>query len=328
MAIALVRGLTRTRREELGNFWVDLTRAVTRILAPIALVLAVVLVALGTVQNLSGNRGVTTVAGATQSIPGGPVASQEAIKELGTNGGGFYNANSAHPFENPNAISNLLQLVAILVIPFALAFAFGRLVGDRRQGLAVLGAMVVLWAGSAFLAAHFEEGGNPNLQALGVPGANMEGKEVRFGAAVSGIYAATTTGTSTGAVISSHDSFTPLGGAVPMVNMMLGEVSPGGVGAGLYGMLVFAILAVFIAGLMVGRTPEYLGKRIGATEMKLVSLAILTVPTIILGLHRDRRAPPHGERRLDPQPRAARPLARSSTRTPRPRTTTARRSAA
>ena len=282
VAIALVRGLTRARGGTIGSFWVDVTRAVTRILLPITVVLALVLVALGTIQNLNGPTAAATLQGATQSIPGGPVASQEAIKELGTNGGAFFNANSAHPFENPNGVTNLLQLLAILVIPFALTFTFGRLVGDRRQGFAVLGAMLVLWAGSAFLAAHFEEGGNPRLQALGAVGSNMEGKEVRFGPAVSGIYAATTTGTSTGAVISSHDSFTPLGGAVPMVNMMLGEVSPGGVGAGLYGMLVFAILAVFIAGLMVGRTPEYLGKRIGATEMKLVSLAILTVPTLIL----------------------------------------------
>ncbi len=283
VAIALVRGITRRQSETIGNFWVDLTRSVTRILLPLAIVLALVLVARGAIQSFDGFTEARTLEGATQSIPGGPFASQEAIKELGTNGGGTLNANSAHPFSNPTPFTNLLEIFALLLIPFSLAYAYGRLARDTRQGWAVLAAMAFLWVGSAALAGHFESQGNPRVEALGVEGANLEGKETRFGAPVSGIFAAATTGTSTGAVNSAHDSFTPLGGAVPLVNMMLGEVSPGGVGAGLYGILVFAILAVFIAGLMVGRTPEYLGKRIGAQEMKLVMLYLLTVPVIVLG---------------------------------------------
>jgi len=282
VAVALVRGITRRRSETIGNFWVDLTRAVTRILLPLSIVLALVLVSRGAIQSLHGFTKAQTLQGATQSIPGGPFASQEAIKELGTNGGGTLNANSAHPFSNPTPFTNLLEIFALLLIPFALAYAYGRLVGDTRQGWAILAAMALLWVGSAALAAHFESHGNPRIEALGVSGPNLEGKETRFGAAASGIFAASTTGTSTGAVDSAHDSFTPLGGAVPLVGMMLGEVSPGGVGAGLYGMLVFAILAVFVAGLMVGRTPEYLGKRIGAPEMKLVMLYLLAVPTLVL----------------------------------------------
>jgi len=282
VAIALVRGITRRRSETIGNFWVDLTRSTTRILLPLALVLAVALAGLGVVQTLHGPAHAHTVAGATQAIFRGPVASQEAIKELGTNGGGPLNANSAHPFENPSGLTNLLEIWALLAIPFALTFAFGRLVGDRRQGWAIFAAMLALWVGAAALATWAEVDGNPQVHALGAAGANMEGKEVRFGAPASGLFAAATTGTSTGAVDAAHDSFTPLGGAVPLVNMMLGEVSPGGVGAGLYGMLVFAILAVFIAGLMVGRTPEYLGKKIQAAEMKLVVLYLLAVPALIL----------------------------------------------
>lgn len=290
VAIALVRGLVRRRSATIGNFWVDLTRAITRVLLPLAFVAALVLVSQGVVQNFSGGTEATTLGGSAQVIPGGPVASQEAIKELGTNGGGFFNANSAHPFENPDGITNLLQMVLILVIPFSLTYTFGTLAKNRKQGWAVFAAMFVLWAGSAGLAMAFEAGGNPLLDDQGVTqeataaqsGGNLEGKEVRFGAAASGLYAATTTGTSTGAVIASHDSFTPAGGAVPLVNMMLGEVSPGGVGAGLYGMLVFALLAVFIAGLMVGRTPEFLGKKIQAAEMKLVVLYILAAPTAVL----------------------------------------------
>jgi len=282
VAIALVRGITRRRSETIGNFWVDLTRSTTRILLPLALVLAVALAGLGVVQTLHGPAHAHTVAGATQAIFRGPVASQEAIKELGTNGGGPLNANSAHPFENPSGLTNLLEMWALLAIPFALTFAFGRLVGDRRQGWAIFAAMLALWVGAAALATWAEVDGNPQVHALGAAGANMEGKEVRFGAPASGLFAASTTGTSTGAVDAAHDSFTPLGGAVPLVNMMLGEVSPGGVGAGLYGMLVFAILAVFIAGLMVGRTPEYLGKKIQAAEMKLVLLYLLAVPALIL----------------------------------------------
>ncbi len=285
VAVALIRGLTRRRSETIGNFWVDLTRVTVRVLLPLAFLVALVLASQGVVQNLGGFTEATTLEGAQQSIPGGPIASQEAIKELGTNGGGPYNANSAHPFENPTGFTNLLQMWALLAIPFALTYAFGRLARDQRQGWALFAAMFVLWIGSAGLAMGFELAGNPLLEERGASDAgNYEGKETRFGPAASGLFAASTTGTSTGSVISSHDSFTPLGGAVPLVNMMLGEVSPGGVGAGLYGMLVFALLAVFIAGLMVGRTPEYLGKKIQAVEMKLVVLYLLVVPVLILAL--------------------------------------------
>jgi K+-transporting ATPase ATPase A chain len=291
VAVALVRGLVRRRSSTIGNFWVDLTRAVTRILLPLSIVGAVVLVSQGVVQNLSGFTVATTLEGATQLIPGGPAASQEAIKELGTNGGGFLNANSAHPFGSPNGFTSLFQMFLILLIPFAFTYTFGKLARDRKQGWAVFGAMFVLWFASAFVAQAFETGGNPELDALGADqhvatetagGGNYEGKEVRFGPGASGLFAATTTGTSTGAVISAHDSFTPAGGAVPLVNMMLGEVSPGGVGAGLYGMLIFALLSVFIAGLMVGRTPEFLGKKIQAAEMKLITLYILAMPAVVL----------------------------------------------
>ena len=285
VAVALVRGLVRRRSESIGNFWVDLTRTTVRVLLPLAIVVALVLVSQGVVQTLSGAADATTVQGATQTIYRAPVASQESIKELGTNGGGIANANSAHPYENPTGFTDLFEIVALLAIPFALTYAFGRLVGDQRQGWAVFAAMFVLWIASVGIATGFEIHGNPEVEALGTTDAgNYEGKEVRFGPAASGAFAASTTGTSTGAVNSSHDSFTPLGGAVPLSNMMLGEVSPGGVGAGLYGMLVFALLAVFIAGLMVGRTPEYLGKKIQAAEMKLVVLYLLIVPTLALAL--------------------------------------------
>jgi K+-transporting ATPase ATPase A chain len=279
VAVALIRGLVRRRSETIGNFWVDLTRVTTRVLLPLATAIALVLASQGVVQTLRGSAEATTLEGSTQSIYRAQVASQEAIKELGTNGGGIANANSAHPFENPTAFTNLVENWALLAIPFALALAFGQLVGDRRQGWALFAAMFVLWIASAGLAMGFELDGNARVDASAP---NMEGKEVRFGAAASGLFAASTTGTSTGAVVSSHDSFTPLGGAVPLANMMLGEVSPGGVGAGLYGMLIFALLAVFIAGLMVGRTPEYLGKKIQAAEMKLVVLYLLAVPALIL----------------------------------------------
>ena len=281
VAVALIRGLTRHRSETIGNFWVDLTRGVTRVLLPLALVLAVVLAGLGVVQTLQGPVDATTVEGATQRIYRGPIASQESIKEVGTNGGGVVNANSAHPFENPTGLTNFLEILALLLIPFALTYAFGRLVRDQRQGWAIFFAMFALWAGSVATATYFEVRGNPRVEATA---ANMEGKEVRFGAATSALFAASTTGTSTGAVDSSHDSFTPGGGAVPLVNMLLGEVSPGGVGAGLYGMLVFVLLAVFISGLMVGRTPEYLGKKVQAAEMKLVVLYLLVVPILVLVL--------------------------------------------
>ncbi len=284
VAVALIRGLVRRRSETIGNFWADLTRTTIRVLLPLSLILAVLLVSQGAVQSLRGPAHVTTLQGATQTIWRGPVGSQESIKELGTNGGGPANANSAHPFENPTPFTNFLEMLALLSIPFALTYAFGRLVGNQRQGWAIFAAMFVLWIASAGIATHYEVDGNPKLDSVGASQSlgNMEGKEVRFGAAATGLFAASTTGTSTGAVIGAHDSFTPLGGAVPLVNMMLGEVSPGGTGAGLYGMLIYALLAVFIAGLMVGRTPEYLGKKIQAAEMKLVTLYILIVPTLIL----------------------------------------------
>jgi K+-transporting ATPase ATPase A chain len=291
VAVALVRGLIRRRSATIGNFWVDLTRSTLRILLPIALVAAVVLVSQGAIQNFTGRTELTTVEGATQVVAGGPFASQEAIKELGTNGGGPLNANAAHPFENPNGFTNLLEMFLILSIPFALTYTFGRMAKDQRQGWAVFAAMFILWIASALIAMAFETGGNPELAARGATqevtatqsGGNTEGKEVRLGSAACGLHAATTTGTSTGSVNCFHDSMTPAGGAVPLVNIMLSEVTPGGVGAGLYGMLIFAVLAVFIAGLMVGRTPEYLGKKIQAAEMKLVVLYILLVPILVLG---------------------------------------------
>jgi len=291
VAVALIRGLTRRRSATIGNFWVDLTKATLRILLPLAFVAALVLVTQGVVQNLDGNTPVKTVQGVTQQIPGGPVASQEAIKELGTNGGGFYNANSAHPFESPNGFTNIFEIFLLLVIPFSLTYTFGKLVKDTRQGWAVFAAMFVLWIAAAGIAMGFESAGNPELNSVGVTqattsqqsGGNFEGKETRFGSAACGLFAGSTTGTSTGAVNCMHDSMTPAGGGTALLNMMFGEVSPGGVGAGLYGILIFALLAVFIAGLMVGRTPEYLGKKIQAAEMKLVVLYILAVPVVILG---------------------------------------------
>jgi K+-transporting ATPase ATPase A chain len=281
VALALVRGLTRVGSRAVGNFWVDLVRACVRILLPLAFAFALLLVSQGVVQNLRGAQEVVTLSGGTQQIPGGPVASQEAIKELGTNGGGFYNANSAHPFENPTPLSNLVEIFLLLVIPFSLTATFGRLAGDRRQGYAIAVVMLLLWVASALLLWHFEAVGSPAFPD-GVAGGNLVGKEVRFGVPGTSLFAASTTATSTGAVNGSMDSLTALGGAVPLVNMMLSEVSPGGVGSGLYGMLVLAILAVFIAGLMVGRTPEYLGKRIEPREMKLVTLYILVVPAVVL----------------------------------------------
>ena len=280
VAIALVRGFARTRTDRLGNFWVDATRAVTRILLPLAVLATVVLVLGGVVQNLSGGTGATTLTGATQFLPGGPVASQEAIKELGTNGGGFFNANSAHPFEAPVAWVSLFQVFLLLVIPFSLPRTFGRLVGDRRQGYAILGVMASLATLSLALLSWFES--RAGGAATQLAGAAMEGKEVRFGAPLSALFGTATTLTSTGAVNGMHDSFTPLGGGVAMINMMLGEVAPGGVGSGLYGMLVLAVITVFVAGLMVGRTPEYLGKKLGRREMTLASLYILTTPAIAL----------------------------------------------
>lgn len=293
VAIAVVRGMVRRRSDTIGNFWVDLVRTVTRVLLPIALVVALVFVSQGVVQNLSGGVTVTTLQhGAPQLIPGGPVASQEAIKMLGTNGGGFFNANAAHPFENPTPFTNLLQITLMLVLPFALAHTFGRLAGNRKQGWTLFAAMFVLWSGSVIAVTHFEAAGNAQLTKIGVTqevtstqsGGNLEGKELRFGAADASMFAATATSTSTGATNSAHDSYTPLAGGVLLANMMLGEVSPGGTGSGLYGVLVMALLAVFIAGLMVGRTPEFLGKKIQATEIKLVVLYILVMPVVVLAM--------------------------------------------
>jgi potassium-transporting ATPase potassium-binding subunit len=288
--VALIRGLSRSGKRTIGNFWVDLVRTTIRILLPIAFVFAIVLVATGVIQNLSGFTEVRTVAGQTQQIPGGPFAGMESIKQLGTNGGDPFNANSAHPFSNPTQLSDFLELYAILIIPFALAFTFGRMVKDKRQGYAVFSVMFVIWLAASLATIFLEVNGNPKLDTAGVTqevtassaGGNAEGKEVRFGPSASGLWAASTTGTSNGSVNSMHDSYTPAGGGVPLAQMTLGEVSPGGVGVGLNGLLILAILSVFIAGLMVGRTPEYLGKKIQATEMKLVALYILAMPAVVL----------------------------------------------
>ena len=290
IAIALVRGFARHSSEKIGNFWVDLTRATVYVLLPLSVVIALVFVSQGVIQNLGPYTRATTVEGATQVIAQGPVASQEAIKMLGTNGGGFFNANSAHPFENPTPVSNFLQLLSIFVIPAGLTYTFGKMVKDTRQGWVIFAAMSVLFFAGVFVAYAAEQSGNPILESLGLenhatatqPGGNMEGKEVRFGIANSALFATVTTDASCGAVNSMHDSFTPLGGLVPLVNIELGEVVFGGVGAGLYGMLMFAILTVFIAGLMVGRTPEYLGKKIEQKEVKMVMLAILVLAGSIL----------------------------------------------
>ena len=289
---ALIRGLSRRQTSTIGNFWVDLTRTTVRILLPLSFVLALVLVSQGVIQNFNGFVTAQTVeTGTEQLIPGGPAASQVAIKQLGTNGGGFFNMNSAHPFENTGPFNNFVEMWAILVIPFAFAFTFGRLVKDVRQGRAVFAIMFIVWMGMSLAAMGLEGHGNPRLTTLGADqttssiqaGGNMEGKEVRFGPAASGLWAASTTGTSNGSVNAMHDSLTPLGGGVALSHMMLGEVSPGGVGVGLSGLLIMAILSVFIAGLMVGRTPEYLGKKIQAAEMKMVALYVLAMPTVLLG---------------------------------------------
>jgi potassium-transporting ATPase potassium-binding subunit len=319
VAIALVRGFVRHTAAAIGNFWVDVTRATLYVLLPISAVLALALVSTGVIQNLDAYKVVTTVEKVTyqnpttdaagnpvkdasgnpvtatattqsQSLPMGPIASQEAIKELGTNGGGFLNANSSHPYENPTAVSDLLELIAILVIPFALTYTFGRMVGDTRQGWVLLLAMLVLLVPLILLAYHSEQHGNPLLAKQGIDqlasptqaGGNMEGKEARFGIAASSLFAAVTTATSCGAVNTMHDSMTPLGGFVPLFLIQLSELAPGGVGTGLYTIMIFAVLGVFIAGLMIGRTPEYLGKKIEATEMKLASIFILTTPFVVL----------------------------------------------
>ncbi|QKW25557.1 potassium-transporting ATPase subunit KdpA [Streptomyces seoulensis] len=280
VAVALVRGFARSRTGELGNFWADLVRGTLRILVPVAALAAVVLVACGAIQNFSGIHEVGQFMGGSQQWNGGAVASQEAIKELGTNGGGYFNANSAHPFENPTPFSNLLEIFLILVIPFSLTRTFGLMVGNVRQGYAILSTMATIWVGFVALMmwTEFAHHG-PALQAAG---AAMEGKEVRFGVGGSSLFAVSTTLTSTGAVDSFHSSFTGLGGGIAMLGMMLGEIAPGGTGSGLYGMLIMAVIAVFIAGLMVGRTPEYLGKKIGGREMKLAACYLLVTPTLVL----------------------------------------------
>jgi len=319
VAVALIRGFARHTVQTIGNFWVDLTRSTLYVLLPLSVVLALVLVSQGVIQNLDSYREVTTIEATTyqaptvdaegtaikdatgnalthaattqaQTLPMGPVASQEAIKELGTNGGGFFNANSAHPFENPTPVTNLLEIIAILLIPFALTYTFGRMVGDTRQGWAVLSAMMILLVSLILVAYYSEQHGNPLVAHQGIDtvasasqaGGNMEGKETRFGIAASTLFAAVTTATSCGAVNMMHDSMMPLGGFVPLFLIQLGELAPGGVGTGLYTALIFAILGVFIAGLMIGRTPEYVGKKIEATEMKLASIFILTTPFIVL----------------------------------------------
>jgi K+-transporting ATPase ATPase A chain len=319
VAIAIIRGFVRHSAQTIGNFWVDVTRATLYVLLPLSVVLALVLASQGVIQNLDAYKDATTVetltyqnpktdasgnaikdaAGnavtetattQTQTLPMGPIASQEAIKELGTNGGGFYNANSGHPYENPTPLTNWLEMLGMFVIAFALTYTFGKMVGDTRQGWVLLAAMLILFVSLATLAFHSEQRGNSLIARQGVeqvmsptqPGGNMEGKETRFGIAASSLFTAIATGTSTGAVNNAHDSLTPLGGFVPLFLMQLGEIAPGGVGTGIYSMLIFAILGVFIAGLMIGRTPEYLGKKIESLEMKLTSVFILTTPFAVL----------------------------------------------
>ena len=285
VVVALIRGFARHTAKTIGNAWVDLTRVTLHVLLPLSIIVAVILAGQGVIQNFDAYREVATLqAPTTQTLAMGPVASQEAIKMLGTNGGGFFNANSAHPFENPTPLTNFVEMLSIFLIPAALCFCFGQMVGDRRQGWALLTAMTLLFVVLAGAAMHFEQQGNPLLTQLGIDPSlgNMEGKEARFGIADSGLFAAITTAASCGAVNAMHDSFTPLGGMIPLVLMQLGEVVFGGVGTGLYGMLLFAIMAVFISGLMIGRTPEYLGKKIEIHEMKMTSIAILVTPLLVL----------------------------------------------
>ena len=327
VAVAVIRGFARVSVRSIGNFWVDLTRITLFVLLPICIVFALVLIFLGMPQTLAGSIEATTLEGARQTIATGPVASQIAIKMLGTNGGGFFNVNAAHPFENPTAVANLLQMVSIFALGAALTNVFGRMIGDERQGWAILAAMGILFIAGVGVTYWAEANGNPLIHALGIDGANMEGKEVRFGPALSALFAVITTAASCGAVNAMHDSFMPLGGLIPLINMQLGEIIVGGVGAGLYGMLIFVLVAIFIAGLMVGRTPEYVGKKIEAREVKLAMLAILSLPLAMLGFTADRRVvcPTPSHRWPTPARTASR---RSSTPTPRRRRTTARPSAA
>jgi potassium-transporting ATPase potassium-binding subunit len=280
VAIAMVRGFTRNKTDRLGNFWVDLTRITIRVLLPLSVIGGIILIAGGTIDNFTATHVLHTLTGGTQNMTGGPVASQEVIKEMGNNGGGFYNANSSHPFENPNPFTNWFEIFLLLVIPFSLARTFGRLVGQNRQGYAIVSVMGILWLASASLISLFEN--QHSGIAAQAAGAALEGKNVAFGIPGSSLFAASTTVTSTGAVNSFHDSFTPFGGGIALFNMMMGEVVPGGVGAGLYGILILAIITVFVGGLMVGRTPEYIGKKIRPLEMKYAALYILTMPTIVL----------------------------------------------
>ena len=283
LAFALFRGFARREASGIGNFWADLTRVTLYLLLPVSILYAAYLIWAGVPQTLTQAVTATTLEGARQTVALGPVASQEAIKMLGTNGGGFFNANSAHPFENPSAVTNFVQMLSIFVLGFGLTWCFGKAVGNTRQGWAILAAMVLIFAVGAGVCYAQEAAGNPVLHHLGVAGGNMEGKEVRFGVAASALFAAITTAASCGAVNAMHDSFTALGGMIPLFNIQLGEVVVGGVGAGIYGFLLFAILAVFVAGLMVGRTPEYVGKKIEAREVKLAVLAIAVLPLILLG---------------------------------------------
>ena len=292
LAIALIRGLARRSGQTLGSFYVDVTRGILYVLLPLSIIGGLILVSQGAIQNFSPSTVAHTLSGVTQTIAQGPVGSQEIIKDLGNNGGGFFNANSAHPFENPNGFTNAFTIFSLLLIAVALTFTFGRMVGNIKQGIAVLAAMGVILVGMTTVAIVAEQTGNPALNGTGVTqvasstqsGGNMEGKSVRFGIPQSSQFVASTTGTSTGSVDASHDSLTAIGGLVPLLSIQLGEITPGGIGAGLYGMLMFVILGVFIAGLMVGRTPEYLGKKIEARDVKLAALAILILPLSILGL--------------------------------------------
>ena len=283
IAIALIRAFSRKSMKTLGNFWVDLTRCTLYVLLPLCIILTLAFVSLGVPQTIGAYAEATTLEGARQVIALGPVASQLAIKMLGTNGGGFFNANSAHPFENPDAISNMIQMVAIFAIGASLTNVFGRMVGNERQGWAIFAAMGILFVAGVAICYWAEAAGNPLIHALGVDGGNMEGKETRFGIAMSALFAVVTTAASCGAVIAMHDSMMALGGMIPMINMMLGEIIIGGVGAGFYGIVLFVVVAIFVAGLMVGRTPEYLGKKIEAKEVKMAMLAVLCLPLSILG---------------------------------------------
>lgn len=283
LAVTLIRAFARKSTRTVGNFWVDVTRGTLYLLLPICIIMTLVFVSFGMPQTLGASVDATTLEGARQTIAVGPVASQIAIKMLGTNGGGFFNANAAHPFENPNAISNLIQMVAIFAIGAALTNVFGRMVGNERQGWAIFAAMGTLFLVGVAVCYWAEAAGNPLVHALGIDGSNMEGKEARFGTALSALFAVITTSASCGAVNAMHDSFMALGGMIPLINMMLGEIIIGGVGAGFYGILMFVVIAIFVAGLMVGRTPEYLGKKIEAKEVKMAMLAVLCLPLAMLG---------------------------------------------